>query len=74
MLTNIISVAINAVLDPVFIFVFGWGIKGAAWATALSQVVSFCVLLSACFKGNNIRIKIKNFTFKHGLHKKIFMS
>lgn len=31
---------INTVLDPTFIFVFHWGIKGAAWATVIGQVVS----------------------------------
>ena len=32
--------AINTILDPLFIFGFGWGIKGAAWATVIGQVVS----------------------------------
>ncbi len=31
---------INTILDPVFIFVFHWGIKGAAWATVIGQMVS----------------------------------
>ena len=31
---------INTILDPLFIFGFGWGIKGAAWATLIGQVVS----------------------------------
>ena len=31
---------INTILDPLFIFAFHWGIKGAAWATVLGQVVS----------------------------------
>ncbi|UJF24153.1 MATE family efflux transporter [Suttonella sp. R2A3] len=30
----------NAVLDPIFIFVFDWGLSGAAWATVASQVVA----------------------------------
>jgi putative MATE family efflux protein len=41
MLTQIIGAVINIILDPVFIFVFGWGIAGAAWATILSQFISF---------------------------------
>jgi len=28
---------INLVLDPLFIFVFGWGLAGAAWATVIAQ-------------------------------------
>lgn len=39
---------LNMVLDPIFIFVLNLGIAGAAIATALSQCVSFCLLLS-CF-------------------------
>lgn len=31
---------LNTILDPLFIFVFGWGIKGAAAATVIGQVVS----------------------------------
>ena len=30
----------TTILDPLFIFGFGWGIKGAAWATVIGQVVS----------------------------------
>ncbi len=40
MLTNIIGVGLNTVLDPVFIFVLGMGIQGAAWATVISMFVS----------------------------------
>ena len=37
---------LNVILDPIFIFVFGLGISGAAIATILSQFVSFCLLLA----------------------------
>ena len=30
---------INTVLDPIFIFVFDWGIQGAAWATVISYLI-----------------------------------
>lgn len=36
---------LNIGLDPLFIFVFDWGIAGAAIATVLSQFISFCILL-----------------------------
>lgn len=39
---------LNIFLDPLFIFVFKMGIKGAAAATAISQLVSFTILL-ICF-------------------------
>jgi putative MATE family efflux protein len=41
MTTQIIGAGLNIILDPIFIFVFGWGIAGAAWATIFSQFVSF---------------------------------
>lgn len=31
---------LNLVLDPVFIFVFNWGVKGAAFATIIGQIVN----------------------------------
>lgn len=40
MATVAIGALLNIVLDPLFIFVFGMGVKGAALATILSQIVS----------------------------------
>ena len=40
MYATIITVVINAVLDPIFIFGFGWGIRGAAVATVLAQIIA----------------------------------
>lgn len=38
MLSILITVGCNLILAPLFIFVFHWGIRGAAWATILSQL------------------------------------
>ena len=43
MLSMVIGAIINVILDPVFIFVFQMGIKGAAIATIIGQVASFVV-------------------------------
>ena len=40
MYATINTVIINTILDPLFIFGFGWGIRGAAIATVLAQVIS----------------------------------
>ena len=40
MLTTVIGAVINIVLDPIFIFLFDMGVRGAALATVLSQLVS----------------------------------
>mgnify|MGYP003292200581 CR=1 FL=1 len=52
---------LNVILDPLFIYGFNLGIQGAAMATALSQFISFCVLLAGTFKPVNISIGFKNF-------------
>lgn len=41
MTCNIIGAIINTVLDALFVFVFGWGMAGAAYATIIGQIVSF---------------------------------
>ncbi len=40
MYATINTVIINAILDPIFIFWFDWGIRGAAIATILAQIIS----------------------------------
>ena len=47
---------LNVGLDPLFIHGLGMGAEGAALATAISQSVGFCVLLSGTFRGDNLRI------------------
>lgn len=39
MLGTVAGAATNALLDPLFIFHFGWGIEGAAWASVASRIV-----------------------------------
>lgn len=42
---TLVSNALNVVLEPIFIFVFGWGVRGAATAIAVAQVASCGVLI-----------------------------
>ena len=42
MYITIFTVVLNAILDPLFIYTFDMGIRGAAYATILSQIVAFC--------------------------------
>lgn len=51
---------LNILLDPLFIFVFDMGIAGAALATALSQCVSFCLLLAMFLVGKSqLRLSVR---------------
>ena len=53
---------LNVALDPLFIFTFGMGVSGAALATSLSQIVSFCLLLAGTRFGGSIRVRLRCFT------------
>lgn len=64
--------ALNIVLDPVLIFVCDMGVAGAALATVISQIVSFCLLFLECRKGGNIRIQLKNFAPSRRLYMEMF--
>lgn len=60
---GIVSGAVlNIVLDPILIFVADMGIAGAAWATVISQFVSFVILIVMNMRKAAIRIDIRNFT------------
>ncbi len=54
---------LNIGLDPLFIFVFEMGVKGAALATIISQFLSFILLLVGMNKGSIIKLSIKKFKF-----------
>ncbi len=45
MIATIVTVVLNCILDPLFIFVFDMGIQGAAIATVISQMVSLIWIL-----------------------------
>ena len=58
MLSMLIGAGINIILDPVFIFVFGMGVRGAAIATVISQITSAIWILYYFTKGkSNLKIK-----------------
>lgn len=54
MITMLIGAILNTILDPIFIFVFGWGIKGAAYATIFSQAVSAIWVLQYFLFGKSL--------------------
>ena len=67
-LTNVL----NLILDPIFIFVFGWGVSGAAYATVLSSGVGAVYLLYWYLSGRS-EIPIKFKYFKPGIVYDIFL-
>lgn len=60
MLSVIIGAVLNILLDPLFIFVFEMGVKGAAWATIISQAFSAAwVLAFLCSDRASLRLNPK---------------
>ena len=58
MLTVLIGAAVNIVLDPIFIYLFNWGVSGAAAATVISQAVSaLWALIFLSGKKTTLRLK-----------------
>ena len=51
----------NMIGDPVAIFVLGWGIKGAAFATILGQFISFCICIAYLRRSRVFRVKASDF-------------
>lgn len=50
---------INTILDPLFIFGFDLGIKGAAWATVIGQVVSGIMVIIYFLKFRHMDLKVR---------------
>ncbi|MGB8454084.1 MAG: MATE family efflux transporter [Anaerocolumna sp.] len=65
MYTMLIGALLNTILDPVFIFVFHWGMSGAAFATVLSQIVSAIWVFAYFLRGKSLlKIQYKNLRLK----------
>ncbi len=72
MFTTIIGAVINLVLDPLFIFTFGLGVKGAAIATVISQMCSaIWVVISLTNKKMELRISLSSIRIHTNLLKRI---
>jgi len=66
MIAMFLGAGLNTILDPLFIFVFHWGVEGAAWATIISQAVSCIWILSFSFSKKAV-IHLKPAVFKASL-------
>lgn len=61
----VISSILNIILDPIFIFVFGLGIAGAAIATVISQVILTIYVVYAFIKREDFMIHLKRSKINH---------
>lgn len=73
MISALLSVAVNVVLAPIFIFVLHWGIAGAAWATILGQTAALIWVLAHFFsKKSFVHFQWHPGFFKLSVLKKIY--
>lgn len=56
MICMVAGAILNTILDPLFIFGFGWGVFGAALATILGQFVSFALAIRYLWRFRTVRL------------------
>lgn len=73
MYAMVASAIINMVLDPIFIYTFGLGVKGAAIATLISSLVVILILIYWFYikKDTYLKPNLNNFKFKGDISKDI---
>ena len=59
MVTTLIGAIINIIIDPILIFGFGMGVRGAAIATVISQAVGSCWVLWFLMKGKKTILRLR---------------
>lgn len=73
MISALLSVLVNVILAPIFIFVMDWGIAGAATATMCGQFVAFLwVLWHFMSRSSFVHLKLKNRWFTPSIIKRIY--
>ena len=70
MASTLAGAFVNMILDPVFIFVFRWGMMGAAVATVLGQIVTAGLAVWYLFRMKAVRLERISFRFHGSLAKK----
>ncbi|MFH1403064.1 MAG: MATE family efflux transporter [Candidatus Altiarchaeota archaeon] len=73
MIVMSLSAILNIILDPIFIFTLGMGVRGAAYATVLSRSVGLLIILLYFLSGKSwIRLAFPRFSFNMEYVKGIF--
>ena len=71
MYTMFLGAGTNIILDPLFIYVFGWGMFGAAFATIIAQALAAIWVVYYFTSQAKIRLDLKHLIFDSALAKKI---
>lgn len=72
MISMVSGAVLNIILDPIFIFVFHWGVKGAAIATSISQILTFVLNILYIRKFKSIDLKKEDFKLQIKTILKVF--
>ncbi len=67
MLSTLIGAVINIILDPVFIFVFRWGMMGAAVATVIGQIATAVLSVWYFCRAKTVKLRINDFKLNGGV-------
>jgi len=67
MISTIAGALLNVILDPVFIFIFRWGMMGAAVATVIGQIVTAVLAAGYLFRMKSVRLKRYSFKLNRTL-------
>lgn len=65
------ALGLNIVLDPIFIYIFGWGVRGAAFATFTAFTVSLILAIYFIRKVSYLRLKPEFFRYSKRIIKEI---
>ena len=71
MTSMVVGAVLNIILDPIFIFVFGMKMEGAAIATVISQILTFVINILYIKKFKSIKLDKENFKFEFNVAKKV---
>ena len=71
MYSMIATALLNIVLDPIFIYIFGWGVAGAAWASILSSGISTLIMSYWIWIKKDTFLRINHFKYNSGILKDI---
>ena len=71
MIATAVGAIINIIFDPIFIFAFDWGIKGAAYATALGEIATLIISIIYYTKSKTFKLTKESFKINFNVFKNV---
>jgi putative MATE family efflux protein len=72
MISMVTGALVNVALDPLFIYYLGWGIRGAAWATVVANLVTALIMLWYLWSGkSSLKLKLACIRFDLSIFREI---